>query len=103
MGVGVGAGASRSRSKPSAPPLHVWAGTSIWSARQNMSQHVTLPVMFLMLSQQFPSGCGHSLGWVVLLLMAGFGVAALLAASVLTARPDKERPASASTAGLGFD
>ena len=56
-----------------------------------------------MLSQQFPSGYGHSLGWRVPLLLAGFGVAAMLAAIVLKARPGAGRPATASAAGISFD
>jgi len=91
-------------------------------ARSTHNHYLTLPVLFLMLSQHFPSGYGHPLGWLVLLLIAGFGVAlkyvmnarwksdwrvvafgvaALLAAIVLTARPDAGRPASAATAGVG--
>jgi len=90
-------------------------------ARSTHNHYLTLPVLFMMLSQHFPSGYGHPLGWVVLLLMAGFGVAlkyvmnartrsdwrvvgsgvlALLAAIVLTARPDAGRPANAATASV---
>jgi uncharacterized membrane protein len=78
-------------------------------ARSTHNHYLTLPVLFLMLSQHFPSGYGHPLGWVILLLVCGAGVAlkyvmnargrsdwravvagaaALIAAIVLTARPD---------------
>ena len=77
-------------------------------ARSTHNHYLTLPVLFMMLSQHFPSGYGHPLGWLVLLLMCAFGVAlkyvmnfrtrsdwrmvalgalALVAAIVLTARP----------------
>jgi uncharacterized membrane protein len=90
-------------------------------ARSTHNHYLTLPVLFLMLSQHFPSGYGHPLGWLVLLLIAGFGVAlkyvmnarwksdwrivvagvaALLAAIILTARPTPARPASAATSAV---
>ena len=90
--------------------------------RSTHNHYLTFPVLFLMLSQHFPAGYGHPLGWLVLLLVCAagvalkyvmnarwksdwrvvaFGVAALLAAIVLTARPDAGRPASAATAGVG--
>jgi uncharacterized membrane protein len=86
--------------------------------RSTHNHYLTLPVLFLMLSQHFPSGYGHPLGWLVLLLIVVTGVvlkyvmnararsdwrivtagaAALLAAIVLTARPDAGRPAAAGT------
>ena len=76
--------------------------------RSTHNHYLTLPVLFMMLSQHFPSGYGHPLGWLVLLLVSGAGVAlkyvmnargrsdwravavgtaALLAAIGLTARP----------------
>jgi uncharacterized membrane protein len=76
--------------------------------RSTHNHYLTLPVLFLMLSQHFPAGYGHPLGWLVLLLVCGAGVAlkyvmnararsdwravtagalALVAAIVLTARP----------------
>ncbi len=76
--------------------------------RSTHNHYLTLPVLFMMLSQHFPSGYGHPLGWLVLLLVSGAGVAlkyvmnargrsdwrivvagsaALLAAVVMTARP----------------
>lgn len=77
-------------------------------ARSTHNHYLTLPVLFMMLSQHFPAGYGHPLGWLVLLLVTVAGVAlkyvmnartrsdwravatgtlALLAAVVLTARP----------------
>ena len=77
-------------------------------ARSTHNHYLTFPVLFLMLSQHFPSGYGHPLGWLVLLLVCGAGVAlkyvmnkrgrsdwravvagaaAFVAAIVLTARP----------------
>jgi len=44
-------------------------------ARSTHNHYPTIPVLFPMLSQHFPSGHGHPMGWRVLLLMAGFGVA----------------------------
>jgi uncharacterized membrane protein len=76
--------------------------------RSTHNHYLTFPVLFLMLSQHFPAGYGHPLGWLVLLLVCGVGVAlkyvmnararsdwravvagaaALVAAIVLTARP----------------
>jgi uncharacterized membrane protein len=76
--------------------------------RSTHNHYLTLPVLFMMLSQHFPSGYGHPLGWLVLLLISAFGVAlkyvmiartrsdwravtagvlALAAAILLTARP----------------
>jgi len=89
--------------------------------RSTHNHYLTLPVLFLMLSQHFPSGYGHPLGWLVLLLVAGAGVAlkvvmntrsrsdwrvvvagvaALLAAVALTTRPDVGRPHAAPTAEM---
>ncbi len=86
--------------------------------RSTHNHYLTLPVLFMMLSQHFPSGYGHPLGWLVLLLISGAGVAlkyvmnararsdwravaagsiALIAAIVLTARPGAG-PASAAVA-----
>jgi uncharacterized membrane protein len=77
-------------------------------ARSTHNHYLTFPVLFLMLSQHFPSAYGNPLGWLVLLLVAVVGVAlkyvmnargrsdwravvagavALVAAIVLTARP----------------
>jgi uncharacterized membrane protein len=77
-------------------------------ARSTHNHYLTFPVLFLMLSQHFPAGYGHPLGWLVLLLVCGAGVAlkyvmnkrtradwravvagaaAMIAAIVLTARP----------------
>jgi uncharacterized membrane protein len=90
--------------------------------RSTHNHYLTLPVLFLMLSQHFPSGYGHPLGWLVLLLVTGAGVAlkvvmntrsrsdwrvvlagaaALLAAMALTARPDSGRPTALGTASVG--
>jgi uncharacterized membrane protein len=87
-------------------------------ARSTHNHYLTLPVLFMMLSQHFPSGYGHPLGWLVLLLMSTFGVAlkyvmnyrtrsdwrgvtvgvlALVAAIVLTARPGAGGAAFGST------
>ena len=87
-------------------------------ARSTHNHYLTLPVLFMMLSQHFPSGYGHPLGWLVLLLMSVAGVAlkyvmnfrtrsdwravtagalALVAAVVLTARPGVGGTAVAST------
>src|SRR4029077_18990770 len=76
--------------------------------RSTHNHYLTFPVLFLMLSQHFPVGYGHPLGWLVLLLVCVVGVVlkylmnararadwravtagalALLAAIVLTARP----------------
>jgi uncharacterized membrane protein len=84
-------------------------GPGLLAKRRSTHNHyLTLPVLFMMLSQHFPSGYGHPLGWLVLLLMSTAGVvlkyvmnfrgrsdwravtlgaASLLAAIVLTARP----------------
>jgi len=77
-------------------------------ARSTHNHYLTFPVLFLMLSQHFPAGYGHPLGWLVLLLVCAAGVAlkyvmnartradwravtagalAFAAAIVLTARP----------------
>jgi uncharacterized membrane protein len=77
-------------------------------ARSTHNHYLTFPVLFLMLSQHFPSAYGNPLGWLVLLLVAVVGVAlkyvmnargrsdwravaagamALVAAILLTARP----------------
>ena len=90
--------------------------------RSTHNHYLTFPVLFLMLSQHFPAGYGHPLGWLVLLLVCGAGVAlkyvmnararadwravvagslALVAAVVLTARP-APGAASASGPGLGI-
>ena len=87
-------------------------------ARSTHNHYLTLPVLFMMLSQHFPSGYGHPLGWLVLLLISTAGVVlkyimnmrtrsdwrvvsvgllALLAAIVLTARPGAGGGAAAST------
>ena len=87
-------------------------------ARSTHNHYLTLPVLFMMLSQHFPSGYGHPLGWLVLLLISAAGVAlkyvmnfrtrsdwravttgvlALAAAIVLTARPGAGGNAIAST------
>lgn len=87
-------------------------------ARSTHNHYLTLPVLFMMLSQHFPSGYGHPLGWLVLLLVSAAGVAlkyvmnararsdwravaagvlALAAAIVLTARPGAGSAAVAST------
>ena len=76
--------------------------------RSTHNHYLTFPVLFLMLSQHFPSAYGNPLGWLVLLLVSAVGVAikyvmnargrsdwravvagtaALIAAIVLTARP----------------
>lgn len=86
--------------------------------RSTHNHYLTLPVLFMMLSQHFPSGYGHPLGWLVLLLVSAFGVAlkyvmiartrsdwravtggvlALAAAVVLTARPGTGSATVAST------
>jgi uncharacterized membrane protein len=78
--------------------------------RSTHNHYLTLPVLFMMLSQHFPSGYGHPLSWLVLLLVTTvgvvlkyvmnfrarsdwravtLGVAALVAAVVLTARPGR--------------
>jgi len=43
--------------------------------RSTHNHYLTFPVLFLMLSQHFPAGYGHPLGWLVLLLVCGAGVA----------------------------
>src|SRR5262245_58181045 len=86
-------------------------------ARSTHNHYLTFPVLFLMLSQHFPAGYGHPLGWLVLLLVCGAGVAlkyvmnargrsdwravaagaaALAAAVALTARPAPGGPAIAA-------
>jgi len=86
-------------------------------ARSTHNHYLTLPVLFMMLSQHFPAGYGHPLGWLVLVLVSGAsvalkyvmnararsdwrvvaaGAAALVAAIVITARP---APGAASAAG----
>jgi len=88
--------------------------------RSTHNHYLTFPVLFLMLSQHFPAGYGHPLGWLVLLLVCGAGVAlkyvmnararsdwravtagavSLVAAVVLTARP---APGRASAAGASL-
>lgn len=88
-------------------PVDTRPGT-LAKARSTHNHYLTLPVLFLMLSQHFPSGYGHPQAWLVLLLVAGAGVAlkyvmnarsrsdwrivvagstALVAAIVMTARP----------------
>jgi uncharacterized membrane protein len=87
--------------------------------RSTHNHYLTFPVLFLMLSQHFPAGYGHPLGWLVLLLVCGFavalkyvmnkrarsdwravvaGAAAFVAAIVLTARPGAGGAANASSA-----
>jgi uncharacterized membrane protein len=44
-------------------------------ARSTHNHYLTFPVLFLMLSPHFPAGYGHPLGWLVLLLVCGGGVA----------------------------
>ena len=82
--------------------------------RSTHNHYLTLPVLFMMLSQHFPSGYGHPLGWLVLVLVSVAGVvlkyvmnargrsdwravaagaAALVAAVALTARPSAGRAA----------
>ena len=77
-------------------------------ARSTHNHYLTFPVLFLMLSQHFPTAYGNPLGWLVLLLVSVVGVAlkyvmnargrsdwravvagavSLVAAIVLTARP----------------
>lgn len=86
--------------------------------RSTHNHYLTFPVLFMMLSQHFPSGYGHPLGWLVLVLVSvfavalkyvmiararsdwravGVGAAALLAAVVLTARPSAGPAAAAAT------
>lgn len=86
--------------------------------RSTHNHYLTLPVLFMMLSQHFPSGYGHPLSWLVLLLITAFGIVlkyimnfrtrsdwrvvtfgavTLLAAIVLTARPGVGRAAAGST------
>ena len=88
--------------------------------RSTHNHYLTFPVLFLMLSQHFPAGYGHPLGWLVLLLVCGAGVAlkyvmnararsdwravtagavSLVAAVMLTARP---APGRASAAGASL-
>ena len=43
--------------------------------RSTHNHYLTFPVLFLMLSPHFPAGYGHPLGWLVLLLVCGAGVA----------------------------
>ncbi len=93
-------------------------GPGVLAKRRSTHNHyLTLPVLFMMMSQHFPSGYGHPLGWLVLLLVSGAGVAlkvvmnargrsdwrvvvaggaALLAAIVLTARPGAGRTSAAT-------
>ena len=87
--------------------------------RSTHNHYLTFPVLFLMLSQHFPAGYGHPLGWLVLLLVCGAGVAlkyvmnartradwravvagaaALVAAIVLTARSGAGNTAGGSSA-----
>jgi uncharacterized membrane protein len=87
-------------------------------ARSTHNHYLTLPVLFMMLSQHFPSGYGHPLGWLVLLLISAAGVAlkyvmlartrsdwravtagvlCLAAAIILTVRPGAGSGAIAST------
>jgi len=82
--------------------------------RSTHNHYLTLPVLFMMLSQHFPSGYGHPLGWLVLVLVSVAGVVlkyvmnarlrsdwravaagavSLLAAVLLTARPGTGRAA----------
>lgn len=82
--------------------------------RSTHNHYLTLPVLFMMLSQHFPSGYGHPQSWLVLTLVCTFaivlkyvmnfrtrsdwrlvalGVAALIGAIVLTARPGDGRAA----------
>ncbi len=88
--------------------------------RSTHNHYLTLPVLFMMLSQHFPSGYGHPLSWLVLVLISTFGIvlkyvmnfrtrsdwrlvalgtAALVAAIVMTARPSAGGPAAAPTLG----
>jgi len=89
--------------------------------RSTHNHYLTLPVLFMMLSQHFPSGYGHPLGWLVLVLVSVAGVVlkyvmnarlrsdwrtvaagavSLLAAILLTARPGQGGAAfGASTLG----
>jgi uncharacterized membrane protein len=83
--------------------------------RSTHNHYLTLPVLFMMLSQHFPSGYGHPLSWLVLVLVCvigvvlkyvmnfrtrsdwrvvALGVAALVAAVVMTARPGGTRAAA---------
>ena len=39
------------------------------------NHYLTLPVLFIMLSNHFPSTYGHPLAWLVLMLVTGFGLA----------------------------
>ncbi len=93
--------------------------------RSTHNHYLTLPVLFMMLSQHFPSGYGHPWSWLVLVLVTVFGVAlkyvmnfrtrsdwrvvtlgvlTLLAAIVLTARPGVGRAAAGITvSGLVAD
>jgi uncharacterized membrane protein len=51
---------------------------SLGEKAKRVSQHnnyFTLPVVFAMLSTHFPLAYGHTLGWLVLSLIMGFGVA----------------------------
>jgi uncharacterized membrane protein len=88
-------------------PVDVTLGEK--AKRRSIHNHyLTLPVLFMMLSSHFPSTYGHPLAWVVLTLMVVVGVvakyvmnyrgrsnrwamaaglAALVAAVVMTARP----------------
>ena len=86
--------------------------------RSTHNHYLTLPVLFMMLSQHFPSGYGHPLSWLVLVLISTFGIvlkyvmnfrtrsdwrlvalgaAALIAAIIMTARPSTGRAAAAPT------
>lgn len=88
--------------------------------RSTHNHYLTLPVLCMMLSSHFPSGYGHPLSWVVLLLMTvvgvvikyvmnarsrsdwravGIGVLALLATVAMTLRPGRggASPATAAT------
>jgi uncharacterized membrane protein len=90
-------------------------------ARSTHNHYLTFPVLFLMLSQHFPAGYGHPLGWLVLILvcLAGVvlkyvmnargrsdwravvaGVAAFVAAIVLTARPAPGAPGTGATLAI---
>ena len=87
-------------------------------ARSTHNHYLTLPVLFMMLSQHFPAGYGHPLGWLVLVLVSVFAVAlkhamnargrsdwrivaagglALLGSIALTVRPGAGPAASAAT------
>jgi uncharacterized membrane protein len=88
-------------------------------ARSTHNHYLTLPVLFLMLSQHFPSGYGHPAGWLVLVLVAIVGMAlkyvmnargrsdwrivvagaaALVGAVLMTARPSGDGARAAALA-----